>query len=86
LDAASPGHHALVSGLRALPLAGDELAVVESEERAKRVSDARGLRSEDYRRAQLAAASYTAKQRQRQMLEVRGLCADGAGAGFGPAL
>jgi hypothetical protein len=54
------------------------MAVV-GEERARRLSEARAARSDDYRRAQLAAASAAAGEKQRRLLQV------GAGSGSGPA-
>lgn len=57
LASAGPGQHAVVVGLRSLPLAGDELAVVASDERARKISAARSARAEDFRRAQLVRAA-----------------------------
>ena len=52
-----PGKPVEVIGLRALPLAGDELMAVASEERAQRVSKARTDRSEGHRRAALGVVA-----------------------------
>jgi len=46
LKTVSPGQPAEVSGLKGLPLAGDEFRVVESEDRAQRLAKARSARSE----------------------------------------
>jgi translation initiation factor IF-2 len=60
-----PGEHALVSGLRALPSAGDELAVVADEDRAARIARARQARAQEYGRVALARARHSAEARRR---------------------
>ena len=70
LAAAGPGCHAVVAGLRGLPAAGDELAVVGSEARAHAIAAAREARAEDYRRAQLARARLAAVRQQREAAEL----------------
>lgn len=52
-EGVSPGRPVEVVGLKSLPLAGDEMMAVVSEERAQRVSKARTDRSEVHRRAAL---------------------------------
>lgn len=64
-----PGEHALVAGLRGLPLAGDRLQVVASEERARTLSRARALRGEEFRRSQTAAALYAIRQKDLETLK-----------------
>ena len=49
LKTVSPGQPAEVSGLKGLPLAGDEFRVVKSEDRAQRLAKARSARSETAR-------------------------------------
>ncbi|KAG2485986.1 hypothetical protein HYH03_015309 [Edaphochlamys debaryana] len=63
----APGQYALVSGLEALPQAGDELLVVPDEARARLLATARRLRSEEYRRLQLAGALAAQRQREAAM-------------------
>ncbi|KAK9813903.1 hypothetical protein WJX73_004185 [Symbiochloris irregularis] len=58
LDSAGPGTPAEISGLKGAPMAGDELVVVPSEERARRVSEKRS------ERAYLSLVNRKAKQRQ----------------------
>jgi translation initiation factor IF-2 len=60
-----PGEHALVSGLRSLPSAGDELAVVADEDRAARIARARQARAQEYGRVALARARHSAEARRR---------------------
>lgn len=50
---ATGGQPVELVGLRGLPQAGDELSVVGSEERARRMADARSRRSEEYRHSKL---------------------------------
>jgi translation initiation factor IF-2 len=56
-DGVPPGLPAELVGLKGLPLAGDDLMVVASEERAQRVSRARAERAEGRRHEALAASS-----------------------------
>lgn len=70
LQQVTPGHHAQVSGLRGVPLAGDELAVVATEERARAISEGRRARAADFRRAQLAAALHEQQQQTIARLQV----------------
>jgi translation initiation factor IF-2 len=63
--AVGPGEHALVSGLRSLPSAGDELAVVSDEDRAARIARARLARAQDYARASLLRARHASAERRR---------------------
>lgn len=49
LKTVSPGQPAEVSGLKGLPLAGDEFRVVENEDRAQKLAKARSARSETAR-------------------------------------
>lgn len=53
-DGVLPGRPVEIVGLKGLPLAGDEMMAVATEERAQRVSKARTDRSEGTRRAALA--------------------------------
>lgn len=69
LDVALPGQHALVSGFRGLPAAGDEVTVTISEDRASKIARARLERSEEFRRSQLAKAQYEAAKKHRQRQE-----------------
>ncbi|KAK9819495.1 hypothetical protein WJX81_005164 [Elliptochloris bilobata] len=55
LQVALPGQPVEVSGLRAAPRAGDAFMVLQSEERARRVSEARALRIETSRHSAQAA-------------------------------
>ncbi|KAF6248325.1 P-loop containing nucleoside triphosphate hydrolase protein [Scenedesmus sp. NREL 46B-D3] len=52
IAAALPGQAVVVSGLRAMPAAGDELLVVASEARAAQMAAARSARAEDFRLGQ----------------------------------
>eukprot|EP00192_Tetraselmis_astigmatica_P002451 CAMPEP_0117663760 /NCGR_PEP_ID=MMETSP0804-20121206/8797_1 /TAXON_ID=1074897 /ORGANISM="Tetraselmis astigmatica, Strain CCMP880" /LENGTH=962 /DNA_ID=CAMNT_0005470825 /DNA_START=460 /DNA_END=3349 /DNA_ORIENTATION=+ len=54
LEEVTPGKPAVVSGLKGVPEAGDELMRVGSEERARRMSTARTERAHDYRLARLS--------------------------------
>jgi translation initiation factor IF-2 len=63
--AVGPGEHALVSGLRSLPSAGDELTVVSDEDRAARIARARLARAQDYARASLLRARHASAERRR---------------------
>lgn len=56
LSSAKPGMPAEIAGLKGVPMAGDELMVLSSEDRARRVSEARAQRAEEYRRSRSAAA------------------------------
>jgi translation initiation factor IF-2 len=79
----SPGHHAVVAGLRDLPAAGDELAVYASEARAHAVASARSARAADYRRAQMARARLAAAATQREAAELEHARWGGVGVGRG---
>lgn len=48
--------HTQVSGLKGLPMAGDELAVLASEQRARDVSSARSQRADAFRASRMAGA------------------------------
>jgi len=54
VDRVLPGHPAEVTGLRGVPQAGDTLAVLPSEDRARRLSTARAQRAEEKRQASTA--------------------------------
>lgn len=66
LTSVGPGQHAVVSGLKGLPAAGDEVQVVATEERAARISRARSSRATEYRQAQLARSQRAAAAKQRE--------------------
>ncbi|WIA08063.1 hypothetical protein OEZ85_007529 [Tetradesmus obliquus] len=61
---AGPGQAAVVSGLRAIPAAGDELIVVGSDARAAKMAAARAARAEDFRQGQLARMQAEHSRRQ----------------------
>jgi hypothetical protein len=64
---AGPGQAVVVSGLRAIPAAGDELIVVGSESRASKMAAARSARAEDFRQGQLARMQAEHSRRQQQL-------------------
>jgi hypothetical protein len=64
---AGPGQAVVVSGLRAIPAAGDELIVVGSEARAAKMAAARSARAEDFRQGQLARMQAEHSRRQQQL-------------------
>jgi len=60
-DTATPGKPAVVSGLKGVPMAGDEVTEMASEERARRISVARAARAHDYRLARLSKTTAMAR-------------------------
>jgi translation initiation factor IF-2 len=66
---AGPGQAVVVSGLKGVPSAGDELLVVGSEQRAAKMAAARSARAHDYRLSQLARMQAEHTRRQLQMRE-----------------
>jgi translation initiation factor IF-2 len=70
LTSALPGQHAVIAGLRGLPAAGDELQVVDSEEKAQKIARARGERVVEYRRSQLAKMQRAAQVKESVEAEV----------------
>jgi translation initiation factor IF-2 len=64
LMAAGPGQAVVVSGLKGLPAAGDELLVVEDEGRAARMAAARAARAEDFKLGQLYRLQAEARRQQ----------------------
>ena len=69
LAEAGPGQAVVVSGLKGLPAAGDELLVVQDEARAARMAGARSARAEDYRLGQLARMQAEARRHQQVLRE-----------------
>jgi hypothetical protein len=67
LPQAGPGQAVVVSGLRAIPAAGDELIVVGSDARAAKMAAARSARAEDFRQGQLARMQAEHFRRQQQL-------------------
>jgi translation initiation factor IF-2 len=67
ISQAGPGQAVVVSGLRAIPAAGDELIVVGSESRAAKMAAARSARAEDFRQGQLARIQAEHSRRQQQL-------------------
>ena len=78
VDAVLPGHAAEVTGLRGVPQAGDRLAVLPSEDRARRLSAARAQRADEDRQADGAQAVAAAAAEAAS-------AADAAGDGDTPA-
>eukprot|EP00884_Botryococcus_braunii_P019038 jgi/Botrbrau1/5818/Bobra.0366s0004.1 len=79
MEAALPGDAVEIMGLRGVPQAGDDMSVVASEERARRISEARSLRADQFRFSRMAAA-----QRQRA-LQAQTALADASDAAGEPA-
>lgn len=69
LAEAAPGQAVVVSGLRGLPAAGDELLVVQDDARAARMASARSARAEDFRLNQLARMQAEARRQQQALRE-----------------
>lgn len=69
LDQAGPGQAVVVSGLKGLPAAGDELLVVQDEGRAARMAAARSARAEDYRLSQLTRMQAESRRQQQALRE-----------------
>jgi len=69
LAEAGPGQAVVVSGLRGLPAAGDELLVVQDDARAARMASARSARAEDFRLNQLARMQAEAQRYQQALRE-----------------
>lgn len=69
LTEAGPGQAVVVSGLKGLPAAGDELLVVLDEARAAKMAAARSARAEDYRLGQLARMQAEARRQQQVLRE-----------------
>jgi translation initiation factor IF-2 len=67
ISQAGPGQAVVVSGLRSIPAAGDELIVVGSEARAAKMAAARSARAEDFRQGQLARVQAEHSRRQQQL-------------------
>lgn len=67
LDQAGPGQAVVVSGLKGIPAAGDELIVVGSEGRAAKMAAARAARAEDFRLGQLARLQAEHSRRQQEL-------------------
>ncbi|GAX74462.1 hypothetical protein CEUSTIGMA_g1911.t1 [Chlamydomonas eustigma] len=65
LEVVGPGRHALVIGLKGLPMAGDELSVMGSEQRARSVALARAERAEDFRAARMAGSLHVQRMKER---------------------
>eukprot|EP00775_Hariotina_reticulata_P012886 gene12886-13012_t len=70
LASAGPGQAVVVSGLKGVPSAGDELLVVGSEQRAIKMAAARSARAHDYRLSQLTRMQAEHTRRQLQMREL----------------
>jgi translation initiation factor IF-2 len=69
LTEAGPGQAVVVSGLKGLPAAGDELLAVQDEARAAKMAAARSARAEDYRRSQLTRMQAEARRQQQALRE-----------------
>lgn len=69
LSQAGPGQAVVVSGLRGVPSAGDEICVVGSESRASKMASARAARSEEFRLGQLARMQAEHNRRTQQLRE-----------------
>lgn len=69
LAEAGPGQAVVVSGLKGLPAAGDELVVVQDESRAARMAAARSARAEDFRLSQLTRMQAEARRQQQALRE-----------------
>jgi translation initiation factor IF-2 len=69
LTEAGPGQAVVVSGLKGLPAAGDELLVVGDEARASRMAAARSSRAEEFRRSQLTRMQAEARRQQQVLRE-----------------
>uniref|UniRef100_A0A7S3QQL7 Tr-type G domain-containing protein n=2 Tax=Dunaliella tertiolecta TaxID=3047 RepID=A0A7S3QQL7_DUNTE len=63
-EGVGPGQHALVTGLKGLPQAGDSMTVVADEDRARRISYARSQRAEEYRHLQSMAALHAQRAKE----------------------
>lgn len=88
LTAAGPGQAVVVSGLKGLPAAGDELIVVDGEARAKRMAEARAARAEDFKLGQLYRLQAEARRQQQvaraqeyERCVIQWLCAPFVGKG-----
>lgn len=76
VDAAVPGDAVEVFGLRGVPQAGDDMTVVASEERARRISEARSLRADQFRFSRMA----TAQRKRAQLAQAQAALTDSADA------
>jgi len=61
IDMATPGKPVVVAGIKGVPMAGDEVTQVGTEERARRISEARSARANDYRLSRLNNTAAMAK-------------------------
>jgi translation initiation factor IF-2 len=69
LQQAGPGQAVVVSGLKGLPAAGDELVVVADEARAAKMAAARSARAQDFRLSHLTRVQAEARGQQQAARE-----------------
>lgn len=77
VEAAVPGDAVEVFGLRGVPQAGDDMTVVATEERARRISEARSLRADQFRFSRMATAQ---RKRAQQLAQAQSALPDSADA------
>ena len=70
-----------MSGLKGLPMAGDELAVVASEQRARDVAAARMGRADAFRASRMAGALHAQVGGEGGRVMIEGRCRGQGGAG-----